>query len=64
MRLSVVSALCLLGAVSALYDDSMFVQTITAANFDHRITDNKDLWVLQFFKPDEKASKKFVEEWE
>jgi thioredoxin-like negative regulator of GroEL len=57
-------AALLISACFAFYEESTFVQTITNENFEDRVRGAKDVWAVQFYKADDKASKKFSDEWE
>ena len=62
--MKILVAFVLLGAALAFYEDSVNVQTITDENFEKRILDGKDLWLINFYKTGDKASKKLSNEWE
>lgn len=43
--------LCSLGIVSALYDSSDDVVELTAANFNNKVIQSDELWLVEFYAP-------------
>lgn len=52
MKLIIVAILSLLSlSVGAFYDSNSGVVTLTPNNFDHRVIDGDEVWIVEFFAP-------------
>jgi protein disulfide-isomerase A6 len=64
LALALVALVALAGCAHALYDANSAVEQLTAANFDAKVTNSDDLWLVEFYAPWCGHCKSLAPEWE